>query len=158
MKARSTSAIASAVVFAATMFDGTTAYAAANDACSLLNAADVSAALGRKANAGQPITPTDHKVCTWKAADGQSWVTLMLQPSSAFDGGLRLAGYSNGKLKPVPVTGLGEGAYFLPVGDQVGLMVNKRGVAFKVAVYQHGPLAPKEAAERALARKVVGRL
>jgi hypothetical protein len=133
-------------------------FAATNDACSLLTAADVGAALGTPAGAGEPVTPTDHKVCTWKAADGKSWVTLMLQPASAYDGGIRLAGYSNGKLAPQMVSGLGEGAYFLPVGDQVGLMVKKGAVAFKVAVYQHGPVEPKETAERALGAKVAGRL
>lgn len=158
MKALYSNAAASPAVFAATMLIGIPAHAATNDACSLLTAAEVSAALGTKANSGQPVTPTDHKVCTWKAADGQSWVTLFVQPSSAFDGGLRLAGYSNGQLKPLPVAGLGEGAYFLPIGDQVGLMVKKGGVAFKVAIYHHGPLGPKEAGERALAGKVVGRL
>jgi hypothetical protein len=151
-------AVAGGFALAAVSLNGTTAYAAANDACSLLTAADVGAALRTPAKAGQPITPTDHKVCTWRAADGHSWVTLMVQPSSAFDGGLRLASYSNGELKPVTVPGLGAGAYFLPVGDQVGLMVKKGAVAFKVAVYQHGPIGPKEAAERALAGKVVGRL
>jgi|SRR5437764_7281906 hypothetical protein len=157
MKALFWNAVAGAV-FASAILSGTTAHAAANDACSLLTAADVGAALGTQAKAGQPITPTDHKVCIWKTVDGHSSVTLMLQPSSAFDGGLRLASYSNGSLKPVRVGGLGEGAYLLPVGDQVGLMVKKGAVAFKVAVYQHGPIGPKEAAERTLAGKVVGRL
>ena len=60
--------------------------------------------------------------------------------------------------KVIAEGGLGEGAYLLPVGDQVGLMVKKGAVAFKVAVYQHGPIGPKEAAERTLAGKVVGRL
>lgn len=145
-------------VLAAAILNGTAAHARANDACTLLTAADVAAALGTKANAGEPTTQTDHKVCTWKAANGQSWVTVMLQPSSAFDGGLRLASYSNGSLKPVRVPGLGEGAYFLPIGEQVGLMVKRGNVAFKVAVYHHGPIGPKEAAERALAEKVVRRL
>jgi hypothetical protein len=158
MKGLCWTAVRGAFVFTSTMFSGTTVYAAANDACSLLTTADVSAALGTPAKAGEPITPTDHKVCTWKAADGHSWATLWVQPTSAFDGGLRLAGYSSGEIKPVPVSGLGQGAYFLPVGDQVGLMVKKGGVAFKVAVYHHGPIGPKEAAERALAGKVVGRL
>jgi hypothetical protein len=134
------------------------ALAASNDACSLLTAAEVGAALGGAAGAGEPITPTDHKVCTWKAADGKSWATLMLQPASAYDSGMRLASYSGGKLAPQSVAGLGEGAYFLPVGDQVGLMVKKGAVAFKVAVYQHGPVGPKETAEKALAGKIVGRL
>jgi hypothetical protein len=158
MKAQLHKAVAVGFVFAAAILNGTTAHAAANDACSLLTADDVGAALGTKANPGQPVTPTDHKVCTWRSADGQSSVSLMVQPSSAFDGGLRLAGYSNGSLRPAPVTGLGEGAYFLPVGDQVGLMVKKGNFAFKVAVYHHGPIGPKEAAERALAGKVVRRL
>jgi hypothetical protein len=134
------------------------AFAAPNDACSLLTPAEVGAALGTAAEAGQPVTPTDHKVCTWKAADGKSWATLMLQPASAYDGGMRLAAYSGGKLAPEQVAGLGEGAYFLPVGDQVGLMVKKGAVSFKVAVYQHGPVGPKETAEKALAGKVVARL
>lgn len=151
-------AAAGVLVFASALLNGSAAYAAASDACTLLTAADVGAALGTRVNAGQPILPTDHKVCTWKAADGQSWVTLMLQPSSAFDGGLRLAGYSNGRLKPAAVAGLGDGAYFLPVGDQVGLMVKKGGIAFKIAAYRHGPIGPKEAAEQALAGKVVRRL
>jgi hypothetical protein len=158
MNALFCSAVAGLAVLASAILPGTKAYAATNDACTLLTAADVGAALGTPAKAGQPITPTDHKVCTWKAADGDSWATLMLQPSAAFDGGLRLASYSNGSLKPARVAGLGEGAYFLPVGDQVGLMVKKGGTAFKIAVYQHGPIGPKEAAERALAGKVVKRL
>ena len=158
MKALSWTAMAGAVVFASAILNCTTAYAAANDACTLLTSADVSAALGTPAKAGQPMTPTDHKVCTWKAADGRSWVTLMLQPSTAFDGGLRLASYSNGNLKPARVAGLGQGAYFLPVGEQVGLMVKKGGVAFKIAAYQHGPIGPKEAIERTLAGKIVARL
>jgi hypothetical protein len=45
--------------------------------------------------------------------------------------------------------------YFLAVLDQVGLEVRKGGLAFKVAVYQHGPLGPKQAAERTLAGKIV---
>lgn len=57
------------------------ASAAANDACSLLTPAEVGAALGTAAGAGDPITPTDHKVCTWKASAGHSWVTLLLQTS-----------------------------------------------------------------------------
>jgi hypothetical protein len=102
--------------------------------------------------------PGDHKVCTWKASNGQSWVTLFLQPASAYDGGIRLAGMSNGSLKPQLVGGLGEAAYFLPLGDQVGLMVKKSGVAFKVSVYQHGAIGPKETAEKMLAEKVAARL
>ena len=54
-----------------------------------------------------------------------------------------------------PVGGLGDDAYYLAVSDQVGLVVKKGGLAFKVAVYQHGPLGPKQTAERTLAGKIV---
>jgi hypothetical protein len=145
-------------VLAVAILCGGPAYASASDACALLTAPEVSSVLGTPAKAGQPVTPTDHKVCIWKTVDGRSTITLMLQPSSAFDGGLRLASYSNGSLKPARVAGLGEGAYFLPVGDQVAVRVMLGGVALKVAVYQHGAIVPVEAAERALAGKVIARL
>ena len=90
--------------------------------------------LGTPAKAGQPVTPTDHKVCIWKTVDGRSTITLMLQPSSAFDGGLRLASYSNGSLKPARVAGLGEAPTSCRLATR-SLMVKKGGVALKIAVY-----------------------
>ena len=131
--------------------------AAKDDACTLLTAAEVGAALGTAAGAGEPILPTDHKVCTWRAANGRSWVTLMLQAPTAFDSGKNIAAFSK-NFVVTPVGALGDGAYYLAVGDQVGLIVKKGGVAFKVAVYQHGPLDPKQSAERSLAGKIVPRL
>jgi len=131
--------------------------AAENDACTLLTPAEVGVALGTTAGAGEPIMPTDHKVCTWKAADGRSWVTLMLQTPAAFDSGKSLASISK-TVVITPEKGLGDDAYYLAMGDQVGLVVKKGGLAFKVAVYQHGPLAPKQTAERTLAGKIVPKL
>jgi hypothetical protein len=131
--------------------------AATNDACILLTAGEVGAALGTAAGAGAPIIPTDHKVCTWKAAGGGSWVTLMLQPPAAFQGGKTLASMSSHAVL-TPVGGIGDEAYFLAVLDQVGLEVRKGGLAFKVAVYQHGPVGPKQTAERTLAGKIAARL
>ena len=136
------------------------ASAATNDACTLLTAADVGAALNAPAGVGEPITPADHKLCTWRATDGHSWVTLLLQASQTFDSGKAL--YANAKggngMLFTPVSGVGNDAFFLAVGDQVGLIVKKGGVAFKVAVYQHGPVGPKQMAERTLAGKIVPRL
>lgn len=133
------------------------AFAAKDDACSLLTAGEVGAALGTTTGAGEPILPTDHKVCTWRAANGQSWVTLLLQAPTAFNSGKNVAAFSK-NFVVTPVAALGDGAYYLAVGDQVGLIVKKGGVAFKVAVYQHGPLNPKQSAERSLAGKIVPRL
>ena len=69
--------------------------------------AEVGAALGTAA--GEPITPTEHEVCTWKAGDGKSWVTLMLQTPVAFNSGKKLAGVSKNVVL-TPASGLGEDA------------------------------------------------
>jgi hypothetical protein len=128
-----------------------------NDACALLTSAEIAAALGTAMGAGQPITPTDHKVCTWKASEGQSWVTVMIQTNAAFDAGKKLGDPSNG-VEVTPVGELGDDAYYLAMNDQVGLAMKKGDVAFKVAVFQHGPLGPKQSVERALAGKILTRL
>ncbi len=132
------------------------ARAAPADACALLTAAQVGAVLGGTAQAGTPIMPTDHKVCTWRAADGASWVTLMLQTPQAANSGRQLG--TVGSIVVTSVSGLGDGAYYLAVGDQVGLIVKKGGAAFKVAVYKHGPVAGKEAGEKVLAGEILSRM
>ena len=133
------------------------AHAAASDACALLTPAQVGAALGAPVGAGEPVTPTDHKVCTWRATGGGAYVTLMLQPAEKFDRA-RQEGNLGGALSVTPVGGLGEGAMYIALGDNVGLVVKKAGVSFKVAVYKHTTLEEKRAAEKALAAQVVARL
>jgi hypothetical protein len=44
------------------------------------------------------------------------------------------------------------------VGSNVGLIVKKGSVAFKVAVYAHKPIEKKQAMEKALAQQVVSKL
>ena len=51
--------------------------------------------------------PTDQKVCTWKATNGQSWVTLMLQTPMAFDSGKSVANVSK-NVAVTPVGALGD--------------------------------------------------
>ena len=68
--------------------------AATDDACTLLSAAD-GARPRHCATDGMPVAPADHKACTWKAADGHSWVTLMLQSLQAFASSKSLAAMSN---------------------------------------------------------------
>jgi hypothetical protein len=136
-----------------------TAHAAANDACVLLTPAEVGAALGAPVSAGEPILPTDHKVCTWRAsAPGGGFVTVSLQPAQTFDRARQQAPGLAGAVNVQSVGGLGEGAMYVGMGENVGLVVKKSGVAFKVAVYKHVGLDEKKAAEKTLAAKVVGRL
>ena len=53
---------------------------------------------------------------------------------------------------------LGDDAFFLAVGDQVGLIVKKGSGAFKVAVYAKLSVDQKEAMEKALAAQIVSQL
>jgi len=129
------------------------------DACALLTTAQVSAGVGVPVKDGAPITPTDKNLCTWNAAKpapkSTKFVTLLLQTADSFQAGksMRAPG-----LVVTPVTGLGDDAFYLAVGDQVGLIVKKGNVAFKVAVYADIPLADKEAMEKTLAQQIVSKL
>jgi len=146
-----TAALAAAVLAPA-------AHAASDDACALLTPAQVGAALGAPVEPGKPITPTDHKVCTW-AGGKAGWVTLMLQSAAKFDAAKREAPALAGAVAVTSVSGLGDGAMFVGMGQNVGLVVKKGGVSFKVAVYQtNSTLDKKQAAEKVLAAEVISRL
>ena len=127
------------------------------DACSLLSQTEVGAALGVPVAAGTYVTPTFKKTCTWNATtNGGGYVTLMLQDLNAYQSGKQL-----GQMKSISetsISGIGDDAYFLAVGSNVGLIVKKGNVAFKVAVYAHTPIEKKQAMEKALAQQIVSKL
>jgi hypothetical protein len=157
------SSISVAAVVAAVFIVGSAITPSANaapsdDACSLLTQAQVSAAVGVPVGAGRYQGP-DKKVCAWNrtgnATEGAKFVTLLLQGLDAFQAG---------KQAPVktivvtPVTGIGDDAYYLAVGDNVGLIVKKGKVAFKVAVYGQLPFEKKQSMEKTLAQQIVPHL
>jgi|ERR1700686_4071068 len=133
--------------------------APSDDACSLLTPAQVSAAVGVSVGHGSYQGPTDKKTCTWNATSAApssaKYVTLMLEGMDA---------YQAGKSAPVktivvtPASGIGDDAYYLAVGRNVGLIVKKGSVAFKVAVYADLPMEKKQAMEKTLALEVVSNL
>ena len=136
------------------LFTAVAAMAATDDACALVTPAQVSAAVGTTVGAGQYVTPTFKKTCTWHAQG--IIVTLNLQDAAAFDKAKQMANYG---AKMTDVAGLGDGAYFMSMGtQQVALMVKKGGTAFKVAVYSKQPMEKLEAMEKAVAQQVVGKL
>jgi hypothetical protein len=65
---------------------------------------------------------------------------------------------ASGNAGTVTSASVGEDAYYLVTGDQVGLLVKKGGSSFKVAVYATLPVDQKEAIELALAKEVVAKL
>src|ERR1700730_16046225 len=129
------------------------------DACALLTPAQVGAALGASVGAGSYVTPTFKKTCTWNATtSGGGYVTLMLQDVGGFEGGKQLGQMASKNLSLTSISGVGDDAYYLAVGDQVGLIVKKGNSAFKVAVYAHIPVESKKAKEKTLAQQVVAGL
>jgi hypothetical protein len=132
------------------------------DACMLLTPAQVGAAVGASVTDGMHVTPTFVKTCTWNGSGSSKVraVTLYLQTAAAYDGGKRLASQMaavgrGGAVKPASV---GEDGYYFVAGDQVGLLVKKGGVSFKVAVYAMLPVERKEAMELTLAKEVLAKL
>jgi hypothetical protein len=129
-----------------------------DDACSLLTQAQVSVAVSLSVGAGA-YQGTYRKTCTWNAVSpatkSAKYVTLLLEGLDA---------YQAGKLAPVktivvtPISGIGDDAYYLAVGPNVGLIVKKGNVAFKVAVYGDIPIENKQAMEKTLAQQVVSKL
>ncbi len=119
------------------------------DACALLTADQVSRAVRASVGNGTYVTPTFKKTCTWTAPG--KIVTLSFQSLEAYDAGkhTRLA---------TSASGIGEDAYFLGVGNTVGLLVKKGNVAFKVAVYAKIPPEENRAMEKALAEQVLSKL
>ena len=132
------------------------------DACTLLTPAQVGAAVGVSVSQGQHVTPTFVKTCTWTASGSANvkFVTLNLQPAESFEGGKQMASQMAALSKggAVEPAGVGEDSYYFVAGDQVGLLVKKGSIAFKVAVYAILPVKNKEAMELNLAKEVLAKL
>ena len=130
------------------------------DACTLLTADQVSAAVGVAVAEGTHVTPTFVKTCTWSPSGSSDVkaVTLNLQPAATYDGGKRMAVQMAAAGGAVQAASVGEDAYYFVAGDQVGLLVKKGDSSFKVAVYAKLSVEKKEAMELALAKQVAAKL
>jgi hypothetical protein len=140
-----------ALIISAAITGSADAAPPADDACSLLTTAQVSAGLGVPVAAGTYITPTFKKTCTWTAtSNGGGTVTLNLQSIDQYEGGRKLASYGK-SVSSTSIAGIGDDAYYSGTDKLVSLVVKKGSVAFKVAVYAHLPLDEQRAVEKALA-------
>jgi len=135
------------------------------DACTMLTPAEIGSVVGVTVAAGTHVTPTHVKTCTWSPPPGGSAiksVTIFLQTAAAYDSGkqqitaARAAAGANGT--SIKSAAVGDDAYYFVAGDQVGLLVKKGGISFKVAVYATLPVDKKEAMELVLAKAVVAKL
>ena len=132
------------------------------DACTLLTPAQVGVAVGASVGNGEHVTPTFVKTCTWTPSGKTNVkaVTLFLQKGDVYDRGKQMARMmagigKGGAVKPARV---GEDGYYFVAGDQVGLLVKKGGISFKVAIYATLSVDKKEAMELSLAKEVLAKL
>jgi hypothetical protein len=148
------------IFFIATAAAQSASAAPHDDACALLTDAQVSAALSAPVGAGSYQMPTFKKTCTWNstgdATKGTKSVVLMLEGLDAYQAGKATRQSKTTSVKPI--SGIGDDAYCLAVGSNVGLVVKKRNVAFKVAVFGTLPIEKKQAMEKALAQQIVSKL
>jgi hypothetical protein len=149
-----------AAIFIASAAIAPSASAAPDDACSLLTPAQLSAALSVSVGAGSYLSATTKKTCSWKgtadAGKGSKIVTLMLQTPTAFEYG---KSFQSKAIVVTPVSGVGDDAYYLAVSNNVGLIVKKGNISFKVAVYASDlTIEQKQAVEKTLAQQVVSKL
>ena len=76
----------------------------------------------------------------------------MLQGTDAFQTGKSVSVKS---IIVTPVSNLGDDAYYLAVGANVGLIVLKGSASFKVAIYGGISMDKKQALEKALAQQIL---
>jgi len=135
------------------------AAAAKDEACTLLTPAQVGHAFGAPMQPGAYVTPKFKETCAWTASDAsKGYVTLNLQDAAGFQSGKQLSNMSTGAAI-TPLRGMGNDAYYLTVGKNVGLVVRKGKASFRVAVYSDEfSMEKKKSVEKALARQVLIRL
>ena len=135
------------------------------DACTTLTQAEIGSAVGVPVAAGSHVTPTYIKTCVWNPAPAGSAiksVTVFLQTAAAYDSGkqqitaARMAAGANGT--SIKAAAVGDDGYYFVAGDQVGLLVKKGSLSFKVTVYATLPVDKKEAMELTLAKAMVAKL
>lgn len=110
------------------------ALGAAEDPCALLSEAQVGAALGTPMTVAKLGSDATH--CHWeqlsKSGATLADAHLLVEAAKTYDVAKGAMGRS-GKLKVVPVSGLGDDAYYL-VGDRdAPLFVKKGNAAFRIA-------------------------
>ena len=126
----------------------------ASDACTLLTAAQVTAAVGAQVSAGTHVTPTFTATCTWTAPG--KIVTLMTEAVGPFNAGKKPPSPA---MQIVPATGIGDDAYYVVIGNMVSLFTKKGNTAFKTTVYcSKLPVSTLESMESTLAQEVAGKL
>ena len=126
--------------------------ARAADACSLLTTAQVTAAMGTPV---KPPTPGP-KNCVWSAVNGKGNTYLSLRDTTGYDK-FKSTAQMTGQL--VPVSGLGDDAFFVGEGNDPTLYVKKGStVALLRSRITGNTAAQNQAIEKTLAAQFASQL
>lgn len=132
------------------------------DACKLVTAAQVSAAVHVAVGEGTHMMATFVKTCTWTptASSSIKAVTVNVQTAAYYDGAKKMAmqtaaGMPKAKVKPV---GVGDDGYYLVEGEMVSLFFKKGSASAKVSVYSKMPVDEIEAMELAIAKQAAAKM
>ena len=132
------------------------------DACKLVTAAQVSAAVHATVGEGSHMVATFVKTCTWTptASSSVKAVSVNVQTAAYYDGAKKVAiqtaaGVPKAKVKPVSV---GDDGYYLVEGQMVSLFFKKGSASAKVSVYSKTPVDEIEAMELAIAKQVAAKM
>ena len=130
------------------------------DACSLVTPAQVSTALGTQVTT--EAVGSDAKHCHWVQEDKRKKVLvdahLLLESARTYDAAKNSMGMS-GKVTRVPVSGVGDDAYYLVGRRDAPLFAKKGNAAVRIAVDGKGWSADQiKDKEKALALAVLAKL
>ena len=132
------------------------------DACTLVTAAQVSAAVHVAVGEGTHMAATFVKTCTWTptASSSIKAVTVNVQTAAYYDGAKKMAmqtaaAMPNAKVKSVSV---GDDGYYLVEGEMVSLFFKRGSASAKVSVYCKMPVDEIEAMELAIAKQVAAKV
>ncbi len=132
-------AMATALGAASTCLPGAQAAAAALDACSLLTSAEVAAALGVAVDAGERLTPTETRFCTWHERGNQHGRNVRINFITQQQ-------YEVGKtpvpnVVKTPESGIGDDAYFSKAQGMVFNLSVKKGTTYFRVMARSNPEA-----------------
>jgi hypothetical protein len=125
------------------------------DACSLLTPVQVGAAVGVPVGAGEHVTPTFVKTCTWKPSGSSDIraVTVNLQTSAFYDGAKNKAASAAAFGLSMHPAAVGDDGFVESIGGTTTLWFKKGAVALKVDVYAKRTPEALQALELALAKQ-----
>ena len=127
------------------------AYAAPPDPCSLLTAAQVSAALGATAGEGKAVTPT---YCQW-TAPGKT-VALTISDAQRF--AYAKMPVNSPSITKTPVSGVGDEAVYGTTAGQAASITVKKGDSYFAVNLMGVPMSNAQAVATQLAKEVLAKL